>query len=78
MGGVEIKVPEGVRVESGGGGIMGGFEGVDQFGDDPDGPVLRIDGLAIWGGVEVKVVRGPREEKWGKKKQKRLPPREDD
>lgn len=62
MGGVKILVPEGVRVESGGMGIMGGFEGIDQLGDDPDGPVLRIDGLAIMAGVEVKVARGPREE----------------
>lgn len=81
MGGVEIMVPEGVRVECGGVGIMGAFEGIDQFGDAPDAPVLRIDGLAIMAGVEVKVVRGPRKEKWGKKgkkSQKRLPSREDD
>ena len=75
MGGVEIKVPEGVRVESGGIGIMGAFEGIDQFGDDPDGPVLRIDGLAIMAGVEVKVVQGSRDERRGKtgaKGQRRL------
>ena len=41
-GGVEIKVPEWVRVESGGGWGSWGLSRVDQFGDDPDGPVLRI------------------------------------
>jgi len=58
MGGVQIIVPEGVTVETRGTGIMGGFEGTDSLGDDPHGPVLRIDGLALMGGVEVKVASG--------------------
>jgi hypothetical protein len=58
MGGVQIIVPEGVTVETRGTGIMGGFDGTDRLGDDPHGPVLRIDGLALMGGVEVKVVSG--------------------
>lgn len=55
MGGVEITVPPGVGVQCGGSGIMGGFDGVDQLPDKPGGPVLRIDGLALMGGVVVKV-----------------------
>lgn len=54
MGGVEILVPPGVKVESEGVGIMGGFESFGQVGDDhPDTPVLRISGLALMGAVEI-------------------------
>lgn len=59
MGGVEIIVPRGVRVELVGGAFMGGFE--SDAGDatalDPNQPVLRVTGLAVMGGVEVKVKR---------------------
>jgi hypothetical protein len=55
MGGVEIIVPPGLRVESNGIGIMGGFEHTaKQPVDSMDGPVLRISGVAIMGGVEIK------------------------
>ncbi|MEO8335349.1 MAG: DUF1707 domain-containing protein [bacterium] len=58
MGGVSITVPRGVRVETIGAGVMGGF--ASSAGDasalDPSQPVLRITGLAIMGGVEVKVL----------------------
>jgi hypothetical protein len=57
MGGVEIIVPPGVRLESDGFAIMGGFE--DQLKEpasqDPDAPVIRVRGLAIMGGVECRV-----------------------
>jgi hypothetical protein len=56
MGGVEIIVPPGLRVESNGIGIMGGFEHAGQQ-DVPvrgSGPILRISGVAIMGGVEIK------------------------
>ena len=57
MGGVVVTVPPGVRLESDGFAIMGGFE--DQLREpashDPDAPVVRVRGLAIMGGVETKV-----------------------
>lgn len=56
MGGVEIRVPPGVRVESNGIGIMGGFESRDTRGAATAGehaPTLRIRGMAMMGGVEV-------------------------
>lgn len=59
MGGVEIVVPLGVRVEVVGSAFMGAFvskEG-DSFGDASGGVVLRITGLAIMGAVEVRVAR---------------------
>lgn len=58
FGGVEIEVPEGVRVEVGGTGIMGGFAQKGRGGDvRPDAPTVRVTGLALFGGVEVEVKR---------------------
>lgn len=59
MGGVEITVPHGVRVEAVGGAFMGGFESSagDSNALDPAQPVLRVSGLAVMGGVEVSVKR---------------------
>lgn len=56
MGGVEIKVPPGVRVEGNGVGILGGFEQAHGGPADSGAPVLRIGGLALMGGVEIKTV----------------------
>lgn len=52
MGGIEIIVPPGIRVETSGIGIMGGFESLNQTAE-PGAPTLRITGAAIMGGVEV-------------------------
>jgi hypothetical protein len=59
MGGVEIIVPRGVRVETIGAGVMGGFgsSAGDATALDPSQPVLRVTGLAIMGGVDVKVLK---------------------
>lgn len=59
MGGVEIIVPRGVRVEVLGAAFMGGFEADagDASALDASQPVLRVTGLAIMAGVEVKVRR---------------------
>jgi hypothetical protein len=57
MGGVEIIVPPGLNVESHGIGILGGFEhtGDDFHQPNPGAPVLRISGIALMGGVDIKV-----------------------
>ncbi len=55
MGGVEIVVPSDVSVECQGIGILGGFPSFGRQAPEPDAPVLRIRGLAIMGGVDVKV-----------------------
>ncbi|RKT57572.1 cell wall-active antibiotic response 4TMS protein YvqF [Saccharothrix australiensis] len=54
-GGVEIRVPEDVTVRVDGAGIMGAFE--DNTHDTPTvpgGPVVRITGVALMAGVEVR------------------------
>jgi hypothetical protein len=56
MGGCEIIVPPTLSVETHGFALMGGF---GQFADSPPpapgAPVLRINGFAIMGGVEIYV-----------------------
>lgn len=74
MGGIDIVVPDDIHVEVTGFGFMGAFESRGNAPEDPEpqGPVVRINGLAFWGAVEVK--RKPR--KPGKKQ--KLPPGTDD
>jgi hypothetical protein len=57
MGGVEIIVPPGLAVESHGLGIMGAFDHVDDdlHRREPGAPALRVSGVALMGGVEIKV-----------------------
>jgi hypothetical protein len=54
FGGVDITVPEGVAVMTAGAGIMGGFDGPNDDGGAPNGPVIHIKGVAIFGGVDVR------------------------
>ena len=59
MGGVEVWVPKDIDVEVAGTAIMGGFTHLSQVAseapEDADAPLLRITGIAVMGGVEVKV-----------------------
>ena len=57
MGGAEIIVPPGLTVESDGVAIMGSFEHREDVSVtvSPDAPVLRLKGMALMGGVEVKI-----------------------
>ncbi len=68
VGGVEIIVPPGVRVESFGAAFLGGFQ--SRAGDatalTPYNPVIRLSGIAIVGGVDVKT-RAPGEKKGGRR-----------
>jgi hypothetical protein len=56
MGGIDVIVPHGVRVEALGFAFMGGFDASagDVDGDDPDQPIIRLSGLAAMGGVEAR------------------------
>jgi hypothetical protein len=63
MGGAEIIVPPGVRIDCHGIAIMGGFDHLeDNKQIEPNAPVLRINGFAMMGGVEIRV-RYPHETK---------------
>jgi hypothetical protein len=56
-GGIEITVPPDVQVETSGFALMGGFDQAGEaWADAPaDAPVVRVNGFALMGGVEVKV-----------------------
>jgi hypothetical protein len=55
MGGITIIVPPHVRVTVRGVGVMGSFGRTPRTTPDADAPHVRIDGLAVMGGVDVKV-----------------------
>jgi hypothetical protein len=57
MGGMEITVPEDAEVEVGAFGVMGGVDHGGEGPGAPGGPRIRITGVAVMGGIEVK--RGP-------------------
>jgi hypothetical protein len=58
MGGVQVLVPEDVRVEVHGFGLMGGFnESGSQPATAANAPVVRVKGVAFWGGVQVRHVK---------------------
>ncbi len=89
MGGVEVIVPPGVTVEANGLGIMGGFDGYSQTVNrrDSSAPILRIRGLAVMGGIEVRMMlpgetsrdarRRRKEERRERQEQRRLERRDD-
>ncbi len=56
MGAVEIYVPEDVQVQVNGFGFMGAFENQvrDQVEPRPGMPLVKVNGLALMGAVEVK------------------------
>ncbi|WP_017611446.1 DUF1707 SHOCT-like domain-containing protein [Nocardiopsis xinjiangensis] len=63
MGGVDITVPNGVRVINNTSAILGGAElhNTDQV-VDPNAPVIRLTGTCMLGGVDVKA-KGPKRKK---------------
>jgi Domain of unknown function (DUF1707) len=55
MGGAQITVGPNVHVVMDGTGIMGGYAGPkgDAYQADASSPIVRVKGVAIWGGVSV-------------------------
>ncbi|MGW7264170.1 DUF1707 SHOCT-like domain-containing protein [Streptomyces sp. NPDC054842] len=58
FGNVEVRVPENVSLRGSGGGVLGNFEVATLDSDDPDAPVIYVDGIAVLGNVEAKPKRG--------------------
>lgn len=55
FGGVDVIVPPGMRVLVRGVGVFGGFARTSNEVDDPDAPTIVVEGLALFGGVSVRV-----------------------
>jgi len=53
FGGVNIKTPTGWRVESNVKTVMGGVDARQAESPEPDAPVLKLEGAAVFGGVAV-------------------------
>lgn len=53
MGGLTVIVPPGIKCEVSGLPLMGGFENKTAE-SDPDAPTVRVTGICLMGGVEVK------------------------
>ena len=71
MGGAEIIVPPGLRVDCDAIAIMGGIDHPAEGGPiDPHAPVLKINGFLLMGGVEI-TVRNPGESARDAKKRRR-------
>ena len=69
MGGAGIIVPPGVHVESNGVAIMGGWgKPLDSGPIDPDAPTIRINGLVMMGGVDIRVRHPGETEREAKKR----------
>jgi len=60
MGGIDITVPDDINVIVNGIGFMGAFEDNARLQGVPGGPIVRINGLALMGGVDVKRPKKPR------------------
>jgi hypothetical protein len=53
FGGIAVKTPPGWRVESSMKALLGGVDSGTPAKDDPEAPVLAVDGVAVLGGIAV-------------------------
>jgi hypothetical protein len=53
-GGIEITTPPSWRIESNVKALMGGVEAPTEAQDEAGAPVLTLDGMAVFGGIEVR------------------------
>ncbi|MFJ2113831.1 MULTISPECIES: DUF1707 domain-containing protein [unclassified Streptomyces] len=60
FGNVEIEVPENISLRGNGSGILGNFEVHNLEAEQPDAPVVVVNGYSVFGNVEAKPKRGKR------------------
>jgi hypothetical protein len=53
FGGIAIRTPPGWRIESSVKALFGGVDVSTSAEDDPEAPVLTLEGLALFGGIAV-------------------------
>jgi hypothetical protein len=54
FGGIALRTPPGWRIESTATSLAGGVDVSGPASDDPDAPVLTLEGRAVFGGIAVK------------------------
>jgi hypothetical protein len=65
MGGIDIVVPDDITVIVSGIGFMGAFEDTAHVQGPPGAPVVRVNGLALMGGVDVHRPKKPKKRRDG-------------
>ncbi|WP_093906958.1 DUF1707 domain-containing protein [Streptomyces sp. cf386] len=58
FGSVEVRVPENVSLRGAGGGVLGSFEVDALDAEDPEAPIVHVDGWAVLGSIEGRAKRG--------------------
>ncbi|MFH0519666.1 DUF1707 domain-containing protein [Streptomyces sp. M41] len=58
FGSVEVRVPENVSLRGAGGGVLGSFEVDHLDAEEPEAPVVHVDGWAVLGSIEGRAKRG--------------------
>ncbi|MDI3389812.1 DUF1707 domain-containing protein [Streptomyces sp. B-S-A8] len=58
FGNVEVRVPENITLRGTGSGVCGNFEVDTLEAEDPQAPVVFIDGYSVFGNIEAKPKRG--------------------
>ncbi len=74
MGGVEVIVPPGVRVECSGSAVFGAFEQRREFtpfAGGLDAPLVRVEGFAMFGSVEIEHRRPGESRREARRRRKR-------
>jgi hypothetical protein len=61
FGGVNVRVPDGMRTVSKALAIFGGIENRGSASSDPNAPLLVVEGIVLFGGVDIRVKKTPRE-----------------
>jgi len=61
FGGASFRVREGMRVQSKAICIFGGIDNRAGSTTDPDAPLLIIEGIALFGGADIKIKKTPRQ-----------------
>jgi hypothetical protein len=59
FGGIAIKTPPSWRIESNVKALAGGVDARTPAQDDPEAPVLTLDGMAVFGGIAVSAEEEP-------------------
>jgi len=54
-GGVNIRIPEGMRVVSNAIPLFGGVSDRSPTVDDPDAPTVIVDGIVLFGGIDIRI-----------------------